>query len=500
MSQQPQEENKSENGPTTQSYEFRQPPPLYDRQKSTVLATNLTPEQVVIYEEFPEILTKSKEDLEDLLSNDIVFESFFESIERIRNTIAVQNEMRMGNETIAKETLSQENELNQLRQHVQERENALIELNSTIQEKLKLQQNALQRFSPSVLLTKLKSGVQQSDELSEQMANSFLSGELETDQFIKHFREIRKVFHLRNAKGLISHGSVTFDPKYSRGIGLLTLQNPERHNALSGKMMAELSDIVDKLENVVKFNTNDNLNSVNNENKLNNVNELDKENNLIGIIVTGSRNTFCSGLDLSVAKDHILTPENGKKMSLLMQDTLFRFGQLPLISVAAVEGHALGGGAELVTACDFRCISETSKIRFVQVKMSVIPGWGGGKRLIDIVGGVNALKIMGTSDPITTQNGLELGFVDVIAPHGECVNRAREFLNRYVYFSERDERKGGNGNDDNTNENRINSVKVVRGLKLLISRTKNNEEYKNFLLYEHELFCSLWGQKENVDA
>ncbi|CAG8771793.1 2080_t:CDS:2, partial [Racocetra fulgida] len=76
------------------------------------------------------------------------------------------------------------NELNQLRQSVQEQENSLLNLNSTLQEKLKLQQNALQ----------------QSDELSEQMATSFLSGELETDQFIKHFREIRKVFHLRNAK------------------------------------------------------------------------------------------------------------------------------------------------------------------------------------------------------------------------------------------------------------------------------------------------------------
>ncbi|CAG8663425.1 12199_t:CDS:2 [Cetraspora pellucida] len=168
---QPQEEKNSENSPTTLS----QPPPhapiLYDRPK----ATTLTPEQVVIYEEFPEILTKSKEDLEDLLNNDIFFESFFVSIEQIHNTIAVQNEMRMGNETLAKETLLQENELNQLRQRVQEQENALLELNSTLQEKLKLQENALQRFSPSVLLTKLKAGVQQSDELSEQMANSFLS-------------------------------------------------------------------------------------------------------------------------------------------------------------------------------------------------------------------------------------------------------------------------------------------------------------------------------------
>ncbi|CAG8547312.1 4922_t:CDS:2 [Dentiscutata heterogama] len=194
---QPQE---AENDPTTQSQLPPPVPPLYDRPKSTVLATTLTPEQVVIYEEFPEILSKSKEDLEDLISNNVFFETFFESIERIRNTIAVRDEMRMGNEMSAKETLAQENDLNQLRQRVQEQENELLELNSTLQEKLKLQQNALQRFSPSVLLTKLKSGVQQSDELSEQMANSFLSGELETDQFIKHFREIRKVFHLRNAK------------------------------------------------------------------------------------------------------------------------------------------------------------------------------------------------------------------------------------------------------------------------------------------------------------
>nr|CAG8527602.1 411_t:CDS:2 [Entrophospora candida] len=159
------------------NYETRPPPPL-----RPVNANTLTEKQVVIAEEFPMLLNKSKEELEDLLNNEVVFDSFLETVEQIQKT------------------LTQEEDLNQLYKKVQDEENELKELYDAYKEKIKTQQEVLQRFSLPLLLTKLKLEVQQSDELSEQIANSFLDGEIEYDHFVKHFREVRKVYHLRNAK------------------------------------------------------------------------------------------------------------------------------------------------------------------------------------------------------------------------------------------------------------------------------------------------------------
>ncbi|CAG8529562.1 5199_t:CDS:2 [Funneliformis mosseae] len=152
-------------------------------------ANSLTEKQVVISQEFPTLLSKSKEELEDLFNNDVVFDSFLETVEQVRNMKTLQDEMRMGNETLARKTLSQEQELNELRNSVVNKEKVLKDLFSEFEEKLKIQQETLKRFSPSILMAKLKSETQQSDELSEQMAKSFLDGELEVDQFLKHFRE-----------------------------------------------------------------------------------------------------------------------------------------------------------------------------------------------------------------------------------------------------------------------------------------------------------------------
>ncbi|CAJ0870484.1 13428_t:CDS:2 [Entrophospora sp. SA101] len=105
-----------------------------------------------------------KQELEDLLNNEVVFDSFLETVEQIQE------------------------DLNQLYKKVQDEENELKELYDAYKEKIKTQQEVLQLE------------VQQSDELSEQIANSFLDGEIEYDHFVKHFREVRKVYHLRNAK------------------------------------------------------------------------------------------------------------------------------------------------------------------------------------------------------------------------------------------------------------------------------------------------------------
>ncbi|CAG8547169.1 13292_t:CDS:2 [Ambispora leptoticha] len=188
--------NRAVNRSPAPSYEHRPPPPLpplpeWDRPNTVPHANNLAKQTTI---------SQDKEELNDLANNDIIFESFFEELDRVKNMGALLDEMRTANEMLAKKTLAREPELIQLRQSVLDQQKELRELEEEFHEKLKAQKDALRRFSPTVLLSKLKSEVQLSDELSEQMANSFLEGGLENDLFLKHFREVRKVFHLRNAK------------------------------------------------------------------------------------------------------------------------------------------------------------------------------------------------------------------------------------------------------------------------------------------------------------
>ena len=82
----------------------------------------------------------------------------------------------------------------------------------------------------------------------------------------------------------------------------------------------------------------------------------------------------------------------------LMQHNLARLQSLPLITVAYVEGMALGGGAELMTACDYRLARENAKIGFVQVRIGITTVWGGGARLVQLIGYNKALNLLATGN------------------------------------------------------------------------------------------------------
>jgi ethylmalonyl-CoA/methylmalonyl-CoA decarboxylase len=131
---------------------------------------------------------------------------------------------------------------------------------------------------------------------------------------------------------------------------VIEISNPDARNAFSGKMMAELADVVDELE------------------------KEEIQSKVTCVVLRGKSRWFCAGADLLVAKEQLSSREGGVAMGALMTDTLTRFRRLPLVSVAAIEGGAIGGGAELATACDFRLMDETAFIQFVQSRMGVSPG------------------------------------------------------------------------------------------------------------------------------
>ncbi|RLN92781.1 hypothetical protein BBJ28_00010704 [Nothophytophthora sp. Chile5] len=171
---------------------------------------------------------------------------------------------------------------------------------------------------------------------------------------------------------------------------VLEIHSPSARNALSGKMMAELADLVALLE------------------------DPEVHNKLNAVVIMGTGGWFCAGADLRVAQQEMTSPEAGAAMGALMVDTLTRFRRLPLVSVACVEGGAYGGGAELTTACDFRLIESKAVIQFVQVRMGVSPAWGGGARLYKIVGRQNALRLLCTAEKLSATRALELKLVDFV--------------------------------------------------------------------------------------
>ncbi|XP_053350668.1 ethylmalonyl-CoA decarboxylase isoform X2 [Clarias gariepinus] len=197
-----------------------------------------------------------------------------------------------------------------------------------------------------------------------------------------------------------------------------------------------------------------------------------------GLIVRGSAGTFCSGSDLNAVRA-ISNPEDGMKMCMFMQKTLTRLLRLPLISVALVEGKALGGGAELTTACDFRLMTSDAVIQFVHKHMGLVPGWGGAARLVRIVGSQNTLQLLAGAKKVDPDFGKHIGLVDGVLPTvaGNFLVDTEQWLSQFT--------KG--------------SAPVIRAMKkvVLCGRELSLDDA---LTTERRVFGTVWGGPANLEA
>ncbi|XP_075720373.1 ethylmalonyl-CoA decarboxylase [Rhinoderma darwinii] len=239
--------------------------------------------------------------------------------------------------------------------------------------------------------------------------------------------------------------------KGENGIAELCVNNPSRKNALSGIMMLELEERISDLENW-------------NEGK--------------GLIVYGAENTFCSGGDLNTVKA-ISNPKDGLMMCMFMQNTLTRLQRLPLISVALVQGKAIGGGSELCTACDFRLMTEGSEIRFVHKHMGLVPGWGGASRLIQLVGSRQALKLLSGALRIHPEYALSIGLTDDIL--SSAADRALEEVKTWITPYT----KG--------------PADITRAIKKLVASGREHL-FEDALRKEKDIFGTVWGGPANLQA
>jgi ethylmalonyl-CoA/methylmalonyl-CoA decarboxylase len=145
------------------------------------------------------------------------------------------------------------------------------------------------------------------------------------------------------------------------------------------------------------------------------VDELEADSQSIALVLRGSQGTFCAGASFDVFAENTSTValrELGASMREVMVDATERISRLPLISVAVIDGHAIGGGAELATCTDFRIWAPGAKMRFVQAKMGITPGWGGAGRLAELVGRRQALRLLGAGASLDYDGARAIGLAD----------------------------------------------------------------------------------------
>jgi enoyl-CoA hydratase/carnithine racemase len=141
-----------------------------------------------------------------------------------------------------------------------------------------------------------------------------------------------------------------------------------------------------------------------------------------GIIIAGNGRFFCAGGDVK-AYSLIETQEQLRKIFDTGRQLLDEIQAFPLPVIAAIDGYALGGGAELALACDLRVASSTASIGFPQCRLGIIPGWDGIERLVALIGPSDAMRILLSSERLSGADSKALGLVDVLA-EGSAVNKA----------------------------------------------------------------------------
>jgi enoyl-CoA hydratase len=137
------------------------------------------------------------------------------------------------------------------------------------------------------------------------------------------------------------------------------------------------------------------------------------------LVVRGSGDrAFISGGDLKeLAK--IRTHEAAVAMALRMRRLCDRMSTFPGPVIAALNGHALGGGAEVAVAADIRVAADDVRIGFTQAGLAIMPAWGGAERLAALVGRSQALLLVTTGDRLDTAEAHRIGLIDRVYPRAE---------------------------------------------------------------------------------
>ena len=182
------------------------------------------------------------------------------------------------------------------------------------------------------------------------------------------------------------------------GVATLSINRPKSRNALALQTMAELEQAIDTV--------------------------LQGPVRVLVIRGVGSQ-AFCAGGDLKEL-EQIRSDSEATSMAARMRATLDRLPQLPIPVIAGLNGDALGGGAEVAVACDFRIAASHARIGFAQVRLGIMPAWGASERVADLVGRGRSLHLLLGGQAISAVEALRVGLVEEVVPREEFDRRLAE--------------------------------------------------------------------------
>jgi enoyl-CoA hydratase len=157
--------------------------------------------------------------------------------------------------------------------------------------------------------------------------------------------------------------------------------------------------------------------------------ELEVSSEIRAVILTGAGDkAFVAGADIAEMRE--MTPRQGQAFAEMGGALAGSIETSEKPWIAAVNGFALGGGCELALACDFVYASDRAKFGQPEVKLGIIPGFGGTQRLARRVGVAKTKELCMTGDTIDAAEALRIGLADAVVPHGELLAKVRDLAGR----------------------------------------------------------------------
>lgn len=192
------------------------------------------------------------------------------------------------------------------------------------------------------------------------------------------------------------------DVRNEDGILLITLNRPDKLNALNRALLAALNEQVELVYH---------------------------SSEIKGLIITGSGDkAFAAGADIS--EFSALEPHEASLLSREGQLIFEKIDKLTKPVIAAINGYALGGGFELALSCHIRIASTNAKMGLPEASLGLLPGYGGTQRLTSIAGKGRAIEMMLTTDQITAEKALEWGIVNSVTEQSDLIPVCKQLLTK----------------------------------------------------------------------
>lgn len=186
---------------------------------------------------------------------------------------------------------------------------------------------------------------------------------------------------------------------------LLTLNRPEALNALSFEILSQIGLALDEAASW----------------------------DIRALIITGAGvKAFCAGADIKELQDRTLSLQRSGLVA--GQSTFQKLDRFPVPSIAAINGFTFGGGLELALACTFRIASSTARMGLPEVKLGLMPGYGGTQRLPRLIGQARAMELVLTGRNVLADEALSMGLVNKVTEEN-VVTAAVAFANQFSGYS-----------------------------------------------------------------